>query len=790
MNSINQNLNNYELFRNNTGFRANEMPSNAMPNYMLKNAQTQDVELPDMYYMPENYKKPKTFKDKLKSADVLGIITQWFEHPLLMLGTCAGISVGIDAFDKSCNKEYEKSIIGKAAKLGDRIENSKFIQSDPSQKALKGIKSGWGRFKELALKNSVIYAMVKTPSQPEMSMPKDELKHTDFRIVNKFKEISRNLDVIPNETSGLEGFVDKFAGKNITLKHLALDKEEIEYLKKTYNVSKTSKLPESECVNRINLKRIGKTESEISEILAKDNATELVKEEIFNKMGLTKDELQQILKDENGETIKLVKKAANNLKGLKVNSFPLMGKLKFPGLRQPLANVESFENVFNRAHSLSEGAETKTGRFMSKLLQKIHRGFTFGGTKFGVMLFVAPLLVETMINTKKADRKEKVGTAVGGAINAVSWVFTFPLVLAGIHAYGGIQYAGMGKDKVDEYRRLVNEFNAKAIGKQFATKDEYKAARKELKKRLKELRKVENQSLFTSTLRGVSHFTKADLLSIESYRGENGAMNLVRQLPDRIVNKFGYSAARFMVFMLVGMPLVDKVITKCTGAVFGNAYDAEKEREHEDAKERQEEYTMNDLRARMIEAHKNNLYPKPESVKSEYKQPEISNPAIAAMLNKSDFDSLTGDKTDSVKNAVSENQTLQNKQTDKPDELNKQNELNQSNKLNQQNNSVDTTQNTKSPEQKNADKASNVKKQGNNAQPNVKRDNYTYIPSSENVLNKTKPQDMINKYIPAQTGINLTKTFDNSGLEAALRRADRAEKRAISVLAGNFGSAE
>ena len=57
-----------------------------------------------------------------------------------------------------------------------------------------------------------------------------------------------------------------------------------------------------------------------------------------------------------------------------------------------------------------------------------------------------------------------------------------------------------------------------------------------------------------------------------------------------------------------------------------------------------------------------------------------------------------------------------------------------------------------------------------------------------NVLNKIKPEEQINKYIPSQIGAQFNKTFDNSGLEAALRRADRAEKRAISTLAGNFGN--
>ena len=70
----------------------------------------------------------------------------------------------------------------------------------------------------------------------------------------------------------------------------------------------------------------------------------------------------------------------------------------------------------------------------------------------------------------------------------------------------------------------------------------------------------------------------------------------------------------------------------------------------------------------------------------------------------------------------------------------------------------------------------------------TKRDNYTYIPSSENVIKTNNNEGDAKKYIPSQKGAQFTKTFDNSGLEAVLKRADRAEQRAIQTLAGNFNS--
>ena len=67
-----------------------------------------------------------------------------------------------------------------------------------------------------------------------------------------------------------------------------------------------------------------------------------------------------------------------------------------------------------------------------------------------------------------------------------------------------------------------------------------------------------------------------------------------------------------------------------------------------------------------------------------------------------------------------------------------------------------------------------------------KRDNYTYIPSEKNVIKEQADKENVNKYIPSQRAANISKTFDNSGIDEALARADRAEQNALKILAGNF----
>ena len=63
-------------------------------------------------------------------------------------------------------------------------------------------------------------------------------------------------------------------------------------------------------------------------------------------------------------------------------------------------------------------------------------------------------------------------------------------------------------------------------------------------------------------------------------------------------------------------------------------------------------------------------------------------------------------------------------------------------------------------------------------------DNYNYIPSQECTI-KTDTEKQ-KRYIPSQTAANIQKTFDNSGIQGVLDRAQRAEDQALRVLAGNF----
>ena len=750
MNQISSNTNNnYRLKQSQMSFKANEQLPIEQPVQSEKTIDLSQVQIPDLYYTPEDSFQQQGFKETLKKADVMGLIYPWVAHPLMMLGTCAGLAYGVDKFSKACSGDYEKSLLGKAAKFGDSVENSKFVQSKEVQKVLGWGNDGVKRVNHFFRNSDVINAIKTTPSMPEWAIVKQEMFNQGQRLTEEFVRITDTLHLTED--------------KPVLLKDLGLDKAEKEFIKQKFSVKDISKAPQSEVVNTILLKRLGKSESEISSIINMgDGANQAVKDEILKELGVSKDLLEKIKKEGPAKYVDDVHAAVTKVKGkVKIGA----GHYNFLGPIQPFERTIGCDELFNRFHSMTKGAgaKTSTGRFMSKFLQKLHRGFTFGGGKLGVLMFVSPLLVETMLDVGKADKDQKIGTAAHGLVESVSWVFTFPIALKIMHSLAGAQYAGMGKDKVELYRSKIAEFNKKAMGDDFKTIGEYKEARRILEKELKDLKKVEGQNLLTKISRKLGSFLTMDLETIKSFRNGDVATNTLRKIPNFFKN-LGGVPMRLVVWGLLSMGLLGGAITKCTKMMFGNFYDRFKEEEYEAKKEEQKKFLKEDLQKRLLQAQARKL--------QSAQVAQVADVVPQVVPNE-------------VKTPQSEINQMQQEQPVKPI-VTPQNEVktleqNDVKSFNEEVINNPVKQNIVSQEPKYIPSQDSVIKP---TQPS-KLDNYTYIPSSENIFAK-KSETQENKYIPSQMGAKFNKTFDNSGLQGALARADRAEKKALETLAGNF----
>ena len=597
----------------------------------------QEVQIPEMYANADNYRKPENLKDTIKKVDVMGMVTNWMENPLLSLGITFGVFKGFDVLSNSFGGEYEKSTLGKAAAFGDRIQNSKLIQSKECQGIIKPIKNFWGRTKTYLHKNSITSAMLDNPARPDWDMPRTEMYSQKMRIIQDFQEFAHKLNIENNES-------------------------------------------------------------------------------LLNEMKLTKEEFQTIMKDKTGSSADLLEKALGNTKH-KLEA--TKGEIKWFGKFQPFKRKITGEQFYNRLHSLSS-PKTGTGKFCAKAMQILHRMATFGGGKAALLVFMVPHLVSTVKNVQKADSDSKIGTLANGILMAGAWVVTFPLAVKALFSVGGLQNIGVSKDKVAKIRELTDGFNDKVKNNGFKTSNEYKTAKDAVKKQIKDLKHVDGQNLLVKILRKVGSFVD---IGNSNLKGRN----FFQKIPSFSKNLIG-APMRFIIGGFVLQAFFDGIIEKCCAAVFGKKYDEMKEEEHKANKEKQEEFTKQDLQRRLYEAQAAKV--------AQANNPKVINPKPIVKESPA---------TPIIEEPVKE----------------------------------------AAPEQ-NANTHSYVPNQSSTVQNvnAIKRDNYTYIPSQENVLKTDQAQQ--NKYIPSQLAANITKTFDNSNLKSAIKRADLAEKRAAQILSGNF----
>jgi len=719
---------------------------NRQANTNMRSPMPKAVRIPD-YYEQDN---KQTFVDTLKESPIYtmgirGFFGPLIDHPIASLLTWFGCGWLLDKYTSACGGEYDKSLLKKVTNFGDKLENSKFVQSSPMQTVLGWFKKGGSKGGKLIEKNSVLSAMKNTPTMPELELVKSEMLSQRQRVVHDFNHIVTELKL-----NG-EGFAK--------LNKLALDKKEKQLLKDVFKVASISDIPEERASSFIQLKRLGKADAEIMSIVSKaDGGVNATKQAILKAFGNKDAEwLKKVHEDTIGKYINDVQNATKKVGGkvkIGLGDFKPLG-INLGFLTTPTKRVLGCDNVYNRLFSLDGGAKTATGRFMSRLMQMVHRGLTFGGGKLGVLLFIAPAFVETAINVNKAEPKEKVGTGVSNLVNHISWVFTFPFALQIMHHICGAQYAGMSKDKVQQLRKLQTDFNKKnklkgtpEEAKGFKNIEEYNAERKIVNEKMKALKKVEGQKWYTKGIRKLANCITPDLGKLDAYNPGNAVGKKFFQMRNLPRNLVGVPL-RLGIFIALTMGVLDTILNKSIKFVFGNSYDSMKEEEIKDAKKEQKKFLKEDLNDRLYEAQKQKLAQMALAKQNMAKnQPTRNNlkPQAQGIAHRG-----VDENSALIPQAVQEEQA-----TDKL---------------------IQETDNYKYiPAQNNIFKP---------VQSGGKLDTYSYMPSQDSKI-PLKKSDVQRSYIPSQKGANIQKSFDNSRLQSALDKAQRAEDRAIKVLKGDF----
>lgn len=717
--------------------RTNNPPvQNVLPS-ARRTISPQAVRLPEYYEPDDNASiKERLEKNPAYSMIIKGFFGPFIEHPIASILTWFGCSFVLNKYTDACGGDYDKSLLKKATDFGDRIQNSKFIQSKPVQKILKIFNSASKKSGNFIDKHSVLKAMRDTPTRPELEIVKSEMIPQRQRVVDDFNHITSVLKL------GEDGFA--------RLNDLDLNNKDKDLIKSFFKVKKINEIPEELSSSFIQLKRLGKSDDFIAQVIsAKDGGVSQTKQEILNKMGnKTADWIKAVREDTIGQYVGEVQEATQKVgKKVKIglckySPFNLnLGPLTLPGER-----TLSMDYVHNRLRSLDVnpkiGAKTATGRFISKFMQLVHRGLTFGGGKYGVLLFIAPAFVETAINVHKAEPKEKIGTGVSNLTNHISWVFTFPIALQIMHHVCGAQYAGMDPIKqVQKIRKLQNDFNAKnnlngmknpdGTLKGFKNYAEWDSARIKVNKAIKELKEVKGQKWYTKLIRKIASIITPDLGKLDGYNPGNFIGRKFYQLRNLPRNLFGVPL-RLVLFGLLTMGVLDAAINKTIKLIFGGSYDSMKEEEQKEAKKEQKEFLKEDLNDRLYEAQKEKV----QLAQNQKKQQNKQGQALAHKGARNAYYTMP-----EMQKEIIDNYTY-----------------------------IPSSQNII------------PKKKGKG-----QNDTYTYIPSQNSTIKSNKTNSsIIRTYIPSQAGANIKKTWDNSGLQSALDRAQRAENRALKILSGNF----
>ena len=678
--------------------------------------QIPDVQLPDLYYMPNNNQGPKNFKEAVKQADPMGFISPMVEHPLLALLVTGGVFKGFDVLGEHFGGEYNKSLVGKAANFGDKI------QKKIPERILSPLRASRDKARIFLHSNSITSAILDTPARPDWDMPRSELHSQQVRTLQEFKDFAGKLGL------GSDGKMNR--------QNIRLDKSETEAAKQFFNVKNVSKIKDTDIVNFIRLKRLKLEDSIIRNIVEHPDSSKLVEEQILKAMELDKATFERIMKDKTGKTIPILEQALEKVNGrLKIST----GNIKGLGTFQPFGRYITSNQFYNRLHSISS-AKTASGRACAKAMQIFHRMATFGGGKLGLLFFMVPHLINTVSNVQKADNDSKVGTLMNGLLMAGSWVVTIPLAVKIVFGLGGLQNIGVSKENVSKIRELTDGFNTGVINE----------SRNAVKKQIKELKKTGPQNLLVKILRKIGSFIDIGNCNLKG-------RNLFQKLSNLGKNTVGVPL-RFIGALMLSSTVLDGTLAKCCKVIFGNYYDEIKEEEYETNKKNQEEFLRKDLQERLLKAQAAKLETQKAGNNGQVLEPQNHG-------------------KEAPRKQITENTPIQTPAPHKNAE--NVTKIDNYNYIPEQ---ISTIPANKSDN----DNYGYIPSQDSLLSNKAEYDNYTYIPSQDSVLGIKN--NSMNKYIPAQTPANIKKTFDNSGLAAALKRADKAESNAIKILTGKFPS--
>lgn len=499
--------------------------------------------------------------------------------PLVMFLTWLGLNKTTDMYNKLCtNDDYNKTIVGRMGNFGDKIA-PKIGKSKTYTSLMAHIGSFKSSVKNYINSKPMLYAMFNTATKPENEMVKGFMK----------TQIAEDVD---EAVKTLNGYIDELPK---TLKEAGATKDEIKALKAKYGTNIFGQIKNKKrAIQELQFNRIGAAPNFIDTL---GNDKELIKKTLqemkIKHLGLEPDTYKNVFAKPE-KNLKIIREACK--RGGK-NAKAFFGRYSWiPGLGFFTKRSTNLSMSYNKL-STEFKHTTKLGKALAKSSKLFMRGLTFGGGRIGSIM-VAFGLGTAICNAFKAPKEQKVGTAVAGGVEAVSWIASMPLAVSIMHGINGLANTGLSKMQVGRYRVALRNFNKQVAAGVFKDEAAYKTALEAVNK----LREVKvPQGKITKGLSKLGHFLSIALENPKPFQEatktlKGGAKmsaigrNIKRYLPLIGKNAIGYPL-RFALYALVFSPIVDKVISSATSAIFGKPYEPEETEEGKEAEKNEQQTT-------------------------------------------------------------------------------------------------------------------------------------------------------------------------------------------------------
>ena len=496
----------------------------------------------------------------------------------LILPVAYILKKGTDAFDNACKGPYETSLAHKMANFGDKISNSKFAKSGFMQKLAEKTANFKAKAKEFINKHAITKTIKETPAKAESKWVIDFLK-------------SQEVEIADNFATEANGFLK---GTN-KLKNLSITEAEAEFLKGRYGVSNIGKLNKNiRAIQDVEFLRFGEdTLKNIDKIESRINTIrpnlEAKLNELIAKVNSAKSEseilklnskIQKLSEVVDGSFIAQMR--TDKLSGLKKAALSTEKVGADTILAHPEKHVKEIIEVceknggkaFGKKHTLDifgnklrsmTEPSTKLGKLIPKAAYTGMRGLVFTGGAFAILVFVAPALAQTIVDTKNAEKGKKTATFADGFMEAISWVVSIPIAVKTMFGIGGLKYLGMDKAQVQNYRNELKVFNDKAASGLFASKTEYDAALEKLNGLKKTGKLPFGQRLIkkAANVMMIGHETPKPYIEAGKAAG-----NITKKLPYMLKECAAYPV-RFGLYMFAFAPIVDKALSGMCHLIFG-----------------------------------------------------------------------------------------------------------------------------------------------------------------------------------------------------------------------------